>query len=307
MQKITFPDTLSPEFVSYMRSFYRTLTAQNRSEKTIKLYILTLRIFGEYLREQGMPQAIESINREYIESFITSQLQNHKPNTALSYYRNLNVFFNWLVEEGEIKESPMRKMHAPKAPENPPEVLTEDQLKTILATCSGKDYFDRRDTAILRILIDTGMRRTEITNLTLSDIDWDLAVLRVQRAKGGSMKICPLGRKAVVALDRYIRIRAREAPANEQALWWGNKGVMTDFGIYNVVVQRCKQAGIPNAFTHLFRHTFAHEWLVAGGSEGDLARLGGWRSFQTMRRYGASAADSRARESHRNLSPGDRI
>ena len=131
-----------------------------------------------------MPSIAAAIRREHVETYLVDVLARHRPSTAATRYKGLRIFFAWLREEGEITESPMRNMKPPIVPEEPPDVLTDDEVQRLLRACSGSTFADRRDLAIIRLFADTGMRRDELTNLSMTDIDWGQRVAVVM-GKGG--------------------------------------------------------------------------------------------------------------------------
>ena len=197
-------------------------------------------------------------------------------------------------------------MKPPLVPAKPVPIVPADGLKRLFAACAGASFEARRDTALVMLLLDTGARREEMAGLTLADVDLDLDVLLVL-GKGRRERALPFGRKSGEALDRYLRVRGRHKDAELPWLWLGKKGRLTAWGLVQMLRRRGAQAGLPGLHPHQLRHTFAHEWLVQGGAETDLMQIAGWKSRTMLQRYGASAADTRAREAHRRFSPADRL
>jgi site-specific recombinase XerD len=290
----------------YLRSFSVALRAANKAPRTVGTYALAVEQFAQFLDDRDIPTGIDEIDRAAVREHLAWLVENRAAATAAQRYASLRQFFRWAVEEGELDVSPMDGIKKPRVPDKPVPVLSDDQLGSMLEACQGRGFEELRDTALLRLFIDTGSRLSEIANLKVGDVDLDRQQL-VTVIKGQHLSVKYFGVKAAQALDRYERARRRHRYASLDWWWLAQKGRLSASGVSQVVKRRAEMAGIGHVNPHRFRHTFAHRWLAEGGNEGDLVRLMGWKDRQMLSRYGSSAAQGRAEDAYRRSPLTDRL
>lgn len=299
--------SIHPDVAPLLTSWTRSLKAAGKSPQTIGSYTLSVRSFTDWCDTNGRPVHPSRQKRADMEDFISYMIETRSLGTAGVRYRSLKQWWSWLAAEDEADNVSIGMRH-PKLETKPVPIIPDADLRALLDVTKGRAFMERRDHAIIRVLIDTGMRRGELASIRLVDVDLDDQVLLVQRTKTGTGRLIPIGSKSVAAVDRYVRERTRHRHADRPELWLGLHGPLTGEGVRQLIAARCRQAGVRHIHPHQFRHTSAHRWLMAGGQEQDLARIAGWTPGSAMlARYGASAASERARAAHRTIAPGDSL
>lgn len=249
---------------------------------------------------------MDELNRSAIRAWLADLSDRVAPGTVKTRYRGMYRFCVWLVDEDELPEHPMTTLKPPTPKPKPVPVLSDTDLAALVKACQGKDFNARRDEALVRLLLDTGIRNAEACGLTVDTLDLD-AGAAIVKGKGSKIRAVYFGARTARALDRYLRLRNGHRWAHLDALFLTQRGAISPDGIRERMTALAARAGLDHLHPHQFRHTFAHDFLMAGGQERDLKRLAGWSSDTMLERYGASAADARAKAAAQRLKRGDRV
>ncbi len=229
------------------------------------------------------------------------------PQTVHTHVRALRAFSNWLYNEGYSKSVIFELLELPKLPKTKIQVLSPEEIQTVLSTINPDTVKGARLLAMVLLLLDTGIRAGELVGLKLADVDWNRGVFKVF-GKGAKERFVPIGSTAKQALHRYIQV-FRPKPARDEVVnvFLSLDGYPLTVNAVSHIMQRLgKNTGVLRLHAHLLRHTCGVQYLVGGGDEKSLQMFLGHASPFMTRHY-EQFKEEHMMAQHRKFSPVDQL
>ena len=259
----------------YAQRHLRSLEVKNYSPSTVRDRMKTLCYFLTWAEERAItkPSEVTVAVLERYQRFM--YYASNEKGKRLSFRSQaarlmaLRVFFRWLVRERVVEMSPAEQIELPR-PEYrlPKDILTAGQVESILGACDVTTDLGLRDRAIIELLYSSGLRRFEVCNLKLWDVDTEERTVTVRQGKGKKDRIVPMGERAAMWIRKYIdeaRPRlATEPDSGHLFLTVFHQGLVAE-RVSDIVRAAAKAAGIKRTISaHVFRHTMATMMLDGG-------------------------------------------
>jgi integrase/recombinase XerD len=304
--------------------------AEGLSNRSIDSYERILKKWADYLGEvelaeissQEITAYLNWLRLEYVPQRFNGKKHPLSQKTLRNIWVTLSAFFSWARQDLRLP-SPMVEVPAPKFKKAPVHAFTQDEVEKMLKACAysreanteTRHKFNmrrptaHRDQAIILMLLDTGMRAMELCSLTIEDVDIKTGKVEIKHgikggAKGGKGRTVYLGKVSRKAIWRYLAEREDGEILQAPVFVSRDDRPFNPDTLRQLVKSIGDRAGVPNAYTHKFRHTFAITYLRSGGDVFTLQALLGHNSLDMVRHY-ARIADIDVANAHRRASPAD--
>ncbi len=302
-------DMAEVELDKLILHFAQPNKAEGKSPKTIAWYSEMLTDFTRFVESAGYRSILSNFDVETVREFVVSEQERGlSPYTVQGKVRALKAFSSWLFREGYTSDNLLSNFKLPKVPVNLIEPLSSGEIDQLVGYHNLLTAIGCRDIAILVLMLDTGIRLSELCSLHIDDAHVEEGYLKVL-GKGSKERIVPIGALAQKMLWRYL-IHFRPAPIvkTDDYLFLTLDGKPLQSNAVKLLINRWgKRAGIPRLHAHLCRHTFATNYLIH--KCGDVFRLQqilGHTSLEMVRRY-VHYASSQALINGKILSPVDQM
>ena len=269
-----------------IQGFKLSCQTENKSPKTIEWYICFLNRFYQFLKRNNYPTSVKKISKDHIRTFILFLQQEAKtPHTerplsqatVQGYVRTLKSFFSWLKREEYIERNLMIGIPIPRAAVKIVNTFTQEHITSLVNYCRTSEDSGYRNLTIILLFLDSGIRVSELVNIEIEDVNLVEGYIKIRKAKGNKQRFVPIGSLVQKALWKYIN-QYRPQPVTERVtrLFLSQYGIpLTKSGIQQMLRRYGKRVGISGVrcSPHVFRHSFAKNYLLNGGDIFSLQKI----------------------------------
>jgi len=302
-----------------IQGFKLSCQTENKSPKTIEWYTCFLDRFYKFLKKSNYPSGVKRINKDHIRTFILFLQQEAKTphtkrplsqSTVQGYVRTLKSFFSWLKREDYIERNLMTGIPIPRAVSKIVNTFSHEQITSLVNYCRTSNDAGYRNLAIILLLLDSGIRVSELVNIEIEDVNLAEGHIIIRIAKGNKERFVPVGSLVQKTLWKYLN-QYRPKPITERVtrLFLSQYGIpLTKSGIQQMLRRYGKRAGISGVrcSPHVFRHSFAKNYLLNGGDIFSLQKILGHSSLASVRIY-LNLFISDVKNQHKRFSPVDNL
>jgi site-specific recombinase XerD len=221
----------------------------------------------------------------------------------------IRAFWSWLLDEGYITSNPMTNLKLPRTPRKVISTFSQEQIQKMLSALDTKSSHGFRNYTMILLLLDTGIRLSELIGLEMDDIDFLQSFILV-KGKGNKERVVPFGSQVRRTLRRYITHFRPEpdSPRTNEVFLTEDGLPMKPRAVQSMLLRlsrKAKMSGV-RLNPHRFRHSFATQYLVAGGDIFSLQKILGHSSLEVVRMY-VNLITSDILQQHRKFSPVDNV
>ena len=273
---------------TYFKDFENFLKLErNLSVNTIKSYRSDLKKFEFYLSKTSAKK-LSFIGPEIVREFLYEQSKRVSAKTQGRIISTLKTFFNFLVLEKLINDSPIENIDYPKINSKIPLVLSTDEIDKIIS-CAFSKKFGLRNQTIIEIMYSCGLRVSELTEMKISNIFFDESLIKIL-GKGNKERFIPLSSTAKKLLYNYITYNRKNLSQDKQSIdivFLNNRGKkLTRVMVYNIINDAALEAKINKKISpHTLRHSFATHLIENGADIISIQKMMGHENVVTTEKY----------------------
>jgi len=272
---------------SAIEEFNRYQAANARSAQTAKTYSSSLHVFSLFFEKAfgSLAMPMVSLTKGSLVEEYVMYLRTERGNSDVSvafHKRHLRVFLYWCMDRSYLPE---QQIVVKNPQEEVPEVYSEEEINKLIKKPKTEDFTENRNWVIINLMLATGNRRNTIANYKIGDVDFDDDYLIMNTTKSKKGQRIPISKKLRPVLKEYIATYRSDCKDDEPLFpsylgeWISPNALSKSLAEYNT------KRGVEKTGMHLFRHTFAKDWVRSGGDSLTLQRILGHSSLAMTEKY----------------------